>query len=350
MAFPRSTMRAWQYSSTKGGIERNLTLNSSAPLPKPKPNQHLVLVIATALNPIDYKAAEIPLVGRLLVPNPATPCVDFAGCIVTPAIGSPFKRGQLVFGASGTSPFAGGALAEFTVTELKNTVALPEGLSPVDAATIGVAGLTAYQSIVPRVKKGDRIFINGGSGGTGVFGIQIAKAVGCHVTTTCSTPNVEFCKSLGADEVIDYKKTSVLEALKASGTKFDLAVDNVGAEKELYWRCHEYLQLGAVYVMVGGDISISRVADSLKRKVWPGFLGGMKGKLVGFWPDPNREDIEQIATWMKEGKVAPVIDTKFSFEQAPKAFEKLRTGRAKGKILIDVASETYTKALVELYA
>jgi len=304
-------------------------------------------VIATALNPIDYKPAENPFISRLIVHKPATPGVDFAGCIITPAIGSPFKRGQLVFGASGTSPIAGGALAEFTFTESKNTVAVPEGLSPVEAATIGVAGLTAYQCIVPRVKKGDKIFINGGSGGTGVFGIQIAKAVGCHVTTACSTLDVEFCKSLGADEVIDYKKTRVLEALKASGTKFDLAVDNVGAEKELYWRCHEYLQPRAVYVMVGGDISVGRIADSIKRKVLPGFLGGMKGKMVGFCPNLNREDLEQIATWMKDGKAVPVIDTRFSFEQAPKAFEKLKTGRAKGKIVVDIASETYTTALEE---
>jgi NADPH:quinone reductase-like Zn-dependent oxidoreductase len=113
--FPPSTIRAWQYSSTKAGIEKNLKINPSAPLPKPKPNQHPVQVIATALNPVDYKPTEIPLVGRLLVPKPATPGIDFAGCIVTPAIGSSLKRGQVVFGVSGTSPLAGGALSEFTL-------------------------------------------------------------------------------------------------------------------------------------------------------------------------------------------------------------------------------------------
>jgi NADPH:quinone reductase-like Zn-dependent oxidoreductase len=74
---------------------------------------------------------------------------------------------------------------------------------------------------VPHVKQGDRIFINGGSGGCGVFGIQFAKAAGCYVVTSCSTPNTELCRSLGADEVVDYKKTSVLEALDASQVKFD---------------------------------------------------------------------------------------------------------------------------------
>jgi NADPH:quinone reductase-like Zn-dependent oxidoreductase len=342
--FPPSTIRAWQYSSTKAGIEKNLKINPSAPLPKPKPNQHLVQVIAIALNPVDYKPTEIPLVGRLLVPKPATPGIDFAGCIVTPAIGSSLKRGQVVFGVSGTSPLAGGALSEFTLAEKKTTVAVPDGVDPVDAATIGVAGLTSYQSIVPKVKKGDRVFINGGSGGTGVFGIQIAKAVGCHVTTACSTANVELCKSLGADEVVDYKKQSVVEALKASEHKFDHVVDNVGADPKLYWRCHEYTTPEAVYMMVGGTPSFAFIVEALKMRLWPAFLGGGKRKYVAFFPDSKYEDLELVGNWMKEGKVKPIIDQKFSFEQAPKAFEKLKSGRAKGKIVVDVASETYREA------
>lgn len=99
----------------------------------------------------------------------------------------------------------------------------------------GVAGLTAYQSIVPRVKQGDRVFINGGSGGVGCFGIQLAKVVGCHVTTSCSERNVELCRRLGADGVVDYTKVSVADALKEKGWKFDHVVDNVGTNEELIW-------------------------------------------------------------------------------------------------------------------
>ncbi|KAJ9662222.1 hypothetical protein H2201_006152 [Coniosporium apollinis] len=332
--FPPSTIKAWQ-------------INPSAPLPKPKPGQHLVQAIATALNPVDYKPAEIPVVGRLIVPKPATPGIDFAGRIIVPATGSPLKRGQLVFGMAGTNPLAGGALAEFTLAETENAVALPDGVDAVDAATIGVAALTAYQSIVPRVNKGDHVFINGGSGGTGVFGIQIAKAVGCHVTTTCSTANIELCKSLGADEVVDYRKQAVVEALKGSGRTFDHVVDNVGADLNLYWRCHEYTNPQAVYVMVGGTPSFGFAVGMFKMMLWPGFLGGGKRKFAGFFPKPKYEDLEQIGMWMKEAKVRAIIDQKFSFEQAPKAFEKLKTGRAKGKIVVDVASETYRKAWSE---
>lgn len=336
-------MRAWQYSSTKNGIESNLAINPTAPLPKLKPDQHLIKVIAAALNPIDYKPAEIPGVGYFAITKPATPGIDFAGTIAKAAPGSAFKTGQLVFGVAGNSPLAGGALAEFCVSKPNCTVAIPDGVEPVDAATLGVASLTAYQSIVPHVKEGHRVFINGGSGGTGVFAIQISKAKGCHVTTTCSTANVDLCKNLGADVVVDYKKQSVLEALRSAEHKFDHAVDNVGKDKELLWHCHEFMQSGALYVMVGGEPTIASVTDGFKRKVLPSFLGGMKGKVEGFWPKPKVEDFQQIGTWVNNGTVKTVIDQRFSFEQAPQAFERLKTGRTKGKIVINVDPESHKK-------
>lgn len=331
-------MRAWQYSSTTGGLEKHLSINPSATLPKPKLNQHLIQVIAAALNPVDYKPTELPLVGRFLVKKPATPCVDFAGRIVTAAEGSSLKVGQLVFGVSGSNPLAGGALAEYNIAADFGVVAVPDGVDPIDAATLGVAGLTAYQSIVPRVKKGDKIFINGGSGGTGIFGIQLAKIVGCHVTTTCSSRNVELCESLGADVVLDYTKGSVFKALVASGTKFDHAVDNVGSDEELVWNFHEFMKPGAAYVKVAGDITWGGMMGSFKRKALPGALGGIKGKLEGFWPKPTEKDLNQIGEWVRDGQIKAVIDQRFPFEEAPKAFEKLKTGRARGKIVVDVIS------------
>lgn len=337
---PPLTMRAWQYTTGKGGLDKNLKLNSAAPVPKPTSNQNLVKVIAAALNPIDYKTAESAIVSPLLISKPATPAHDFAGRIVTPAAGSPFKAGQLVFGVPRKNPFhSQGALREYTLAENDSIVALPEGVSPADAATLPVTGLTAYQSIVPRVKKGDNVFINGGSGGVGVLGIQMAKLMGCQVTVSCSTANIELCKSLGADEVVDYKKGSVVEALKASGTKFDHIVDNVGNDWGLYWNCHEFTKPDAVYVKVSGDMSLENTVNNLRRKFLPVFLGGGKRKAEGFWPNPSTKDMSQIVEWVKEGKIKAVIDERFPFEQAPEAVAKLKTGRAKGKIVVDVAPE-----------
>ncbi|KAI4201542.1 MAG: hypothetical protein LQ350_003157 [Teloschistes chrysophthalmus] len=338
-----STMRAWQYSSSSGGLEKNLKINASAPLPTPKPDQHLVKVIAAALNPVDYKVAEIPGMITLVISKPATPCIDFAGSIVKPAAGSSLKPGQLVFGAAGTTPLAGGALREYAIAGTKAVTPLPDNVNVIDAASVAIGGLTAYQSIVPHVKEGDKIFINGGSGGVGAFGIQIAKAVGCHVTTTCSTPNVELCKSLGADRVVDYKKENVVDALAASGYKFDHAVDNVGTQKDVMWRSHEYLKPEAILVAVGGEPSMATVTNTLKMKLQPRFLGGLKRKVVGLFADPRAEELQRIGEWMSEGKIKALIDSKFSFEEAPKAFEKLKTGRAKGKIVVDVAFGEFGK-------
>jgi NADPH:quinone reductase-like Zn-dependent oxidoreductase len=333
---PPSSFRAWQYTATKGGLEKNLKLNAGLPLPKPKPDQHLVRMIAVALNPVDYKPAEIPFVGRWLVPNPATPGIDFAGRLVAPAAGSGLKAGQLVFGAAGKTPFAAGALSEYATSEVSSTIALPDGIAPVDAAALPLAALTAYQTIVPHVKSGDRVFINAGSGGTGVFGIQIAKALGCHVTTTCSAANIDLCKSLGADEVVDYRSRDVVEALKAQQPRFNHVVDNAGLDPTLYYRCHEYTEPSAVYIMVAGAPSMKGMLNSVLMRVWPGFLGGGKRKLQGFFTQSNPEQLNIVADWVKEGKVKAVIDSRFSFEQAPQAFERLKTGRAKGKIIVDV--------------
>ncbi|KAK5044744.1 hypothetical protein LTR84_010518 [Exophiala bonariae] len=334
-----STHKAWQYTSTSGGLEKNLKLNPFVQTPTPAQDQHLVKIIATALNPIDYKPASIPFVGRFLRPKFATPCSDVAGRIVTPARGSSLKPGQLVFGVSGKSPIAGGGLSEYALCQHDHVVAIPEGIEPKNAACVPVAALTAYQTIVPKVKSGDRIFINGGSGGTGIFGIQVAKAVGCYVITSCSTPNVELCKSLGADEVIDYRKQNVIDTLAAKDVKLDHLVDNVGEDPKLYWMSHRFTKPEAEYIMVGGWISFTSTINLLKIKFLPKFLGGGQRKYSGFFTKASTQDLNHVAEWMVAGKVRAVIDQEFSFEQAPAAFERLKTGRAKGKILISVSSD-----------
>jgi NADPH:quinone reductase-like Zn-dependent oxidoreductase len=330
------TARAWQFNGAKGGLEKSLHINDAAAVPKPSAHQHLIQVIAVALNPIDYKVAEIPFAGGFLTGKNATPCRDFAGRIVTPAANSPLKAGQLIFGLAGNSPVVGGGMAQYTLASESAVASIPQGVDPIDAATVGIAGLTAYQTIAPYVKKGDKVFLNGGSGGTGVFGIQYAKAFGCYVTTSCSSANVDLCKSLGADQVIDYKKGDVADALVASGIKFDHVVDNVGEPATLYYRAHEYTQPNAKYVAVGGNMSLGAASAALGRLLKPGFLGGGKRKLVVYLTNPNVEDLQSIGKLMSEGKVKAVIDTKYAFAEANKAFEKLKTGRAKGKLVVVV--------------
>lgn len=245
--------------------------------------------------------------------------------------------GDLVFGV-GVNPFAGGMLAEYGIAPVKGTARIPKGVDIAGASTIGVAGLTAHQAIVPFAKKGDRVFINGGSGGVGIFAIQIAKILECHVTTSCSTPNVDFCKSLGADEVVDYKKKNVLHALK-SMKLFDHVLDGVGSNKELFWKAHEYTKPSAKFVDIAGEPSLSHFSHTVKAKILPAFLGGAQRQRIGFFADTRLHELSRIVKWMAEGKVKAVIDQRFPMQQAREAFQKLKTGRAKGKIMVDVAPE-----------
>jgi alkaline phosphatase D len=216
---------------------------------------------------------------------------------------------------------------------------LPSGVKPEDAAAIGIAGLTETQSIRPNVKPGDKVFINGGSGGTGVYGIQIAKALGCHVTTTCSTPNVAFCKSLGADEVIDYKTSDVVSTLSAQTSLFALVVDNIGTPADLYQKSGSFIAPGGKFVQIGAAPDLSGMAQVSKNMLLPCFLGGGKAKYQMLMGQASKSDLQLLAGWMVEGKVKGVLDSVFEWEDAPKAYEKLKTGRARGKIVVRVAQD-----------
>ena len=191
------TMRAWQWSTCSTTLEKAITLNDNAPLPTAKrrlvSGETLIQVHAAALNPVDYKLAELPVVGRMAIPKPATPGLDFAGRVVQTGPGCDVEIGQMVFGKLEPKQQFG-TLGEYVIVSKAGTVPLPDGITAERGATLGVCGLVTYQCLAPNVKQGDRVFINGGSGGTGIFAIQIAKALGCYVVTTCS------CKPLKTRE------------------------------------------------------------------------------------------------------------------------------------------------------
>ena len=341
-----STMKAWQFSDGSGGLDKHLHLNNSAPLPPKAKNlgtdEILIKVIASSINPIDYKLAEF-FVRRFVYGADATPAHDYAGRVVATGPNSgkyskqDLKPGQLVFGRL-DNPTKHGTLAEYTVATRIGCVPIPDGVKPIDAAAMTTAALTSYQTIVPFVKSGDRIFVNGGSGGVGLGSIQIAKILGCHIVVTCSTPNVDLCKSLGADQVIDYKKQNVLAELQKL-PKFNHVVDQVSTPKELFYKAQTYTTPKATYVQIAGEFNPLAFADMLSRMYWPGFLGGGKRKFRFQSLESKQEDFQQLAEWIGKGKLKAVIDETYGFEDngPVKAFLKLKTGRARGKIMVRVA-------------
>lgn len=260
-------MRAHTFTSTSPTLEANLALTTTAPLPPQAkslaPNQSVVRVLATSINPADYKFPAFPIVGRFMVPRPSAPCIDFTGRVASTGSSNVFQEGTLVFGRL-HKPQKHGTLGEYVVASSDEVVPLPQGVNAEDAACVGTAGLIAYQTIVPHVKQGDNVFINGGSGGTGMFGIQVAKEMGCWVATTASSANVGFCKDLGADEVIDYKKGDILEALKATGRTYQLVVDNVGTNPKLWAQMEQYTSPGAPFVQVGLPVAFWSILGIVK--------------------------------------------------------------------------------------
>lgn len=343
-------MRALTHLSASPNFHSQLVLSPSVPVPAISPNQLLVKVLSVSINPVDYKVAEqIPSALRRLVygsSGPITPGIDFCGRIVS--IGSKaaannkrgYKEGELVFGRTGATTNAHGTLAEYAPVNVDVAARVPEGVSPDEAACIGVVGETTYQAIQPYVKEGDKVFINGGAGGTGTFSVQIAKALGCHVTTTCSTRNVDLVKSLGADEVIDYTKTDVIEELKKKGQVFKLALDNVGTPEGLYKASSAFLVPEGRFNQIGAPASYGTILSIMKRALQPGILGGGKRPFTMMFPKHHPDEMELMARWIKEGKLKVVIEEpRYELEDGAKAFEKLSKGKNQGKIVVHVAKE-----------
>ena len=189
------------------------------------------------------------------------------------------------------------------------------------------------------------MFINGGSGGCGTFGIQIAKALGCFVTTTCSTGKIDLLKNLGADEVIDYTTTNVINTMRSKGPSYALAIDNVGApapdkENDIYKAADDYLLPSGKFIQVGGPMSMASAKTLGSRIFTPSFMGGGKSKLVVFMLDGTKtEDLDTMARWVVEGKVKPYIEEVFGFEDLVEAFVRMKTGRSAGKLVVRVAKE-----------
>ena len=328
-----ATMKAVQWSSSVGGIEKNMKVNE-VPLPKnatslPKEST-LVKVAYSTLNPVDYKMPEMPLVGRMMS---RIPCSDFAGTVVSTTLAD-LQPGEPVFGMTAIPSF--GTLAEYVIVSgSQGIVPVPNGVNLKDAAALGVVALTAYQSIVPFVDKGDKVFINGGSGGVGTFATQIAKAIGCSVTATCSGPNVEFCKSLGADEVIDYRSTDVVEYLKRQGTQYAVLFDTANTPA-IYWSAHHYLKPSGVYNTIPGDASFSTIRSMAMMFLLPKSLGGGQrtAKLIG--RQLNAAHYAELVGWMKQGKVKTIVEQEYKLDRAAEAFTRLKTGRTRGKLIIKV--------------
>ena len=337
---PSNTMRAWIHKSSDLPLEKGMELVGNHPRPSGllKPKEILVKVKCVGINPADPLFAEMVWPGKAIIKQTPLPGMDFSGEVVSTGSSiTSIHPGDRVFGRVNTPDGIPGTMAEFTKAEWEGCVLIPPGIDFEQAAGAGTAAITAYESLVLNCKPGDSVFINGGTGGVGTFAIQFAKAHGCHVTVSCSTNKLSLCKELGADDVIDYQTQDLVSVLKEKGQMFNLVVDYAYREQtNLYRASNGFIRPGGKFVMVPGGVSGRIMQTIAKNAVCPSMLGGGRAKFEAYFAKSNRAGFDQIAKWMATGKVITVIDTVFEFSDMPKAIEKIKSGSARGKIVVRV--------------
>ncbi len=331
-ATPKNPMKAITYCDY--GIA-NLKLEE---IEKPTPNddQILVKVRAASVNPYDWHFIEgTPKIMRMMgvglrKPKDTRLGVDFAGTVE--AVGknvTQFKPGDDVFGGKG------GAFAEYVCRRAEGAVALkPANITFEQAASVNIAGITALQGLRDKgkVQPGQKVLINGASGGVGTFAVQIAKSFGADVTGVCSTRNVDLVRSLGADRVIDYTKEDF-----AKGTeRYDVILDNV--PNHSLSECRQILNPNGKYVMIGGggpndNRWIGPFGRVIHTLILSPFINQKMGMMMA---DANQNDLTILGDMMQSGKLKPVIDRTYKLDQVPDAIRYLEEGHARGKVVITV--------------
>jgi NADPH:quinone reductase-like Zn-dependent oxidoreductase len=294
-------------------------------------DQVLVRVHASSVNPVEWYGVTGLYFARigngLRKPKDPTVGADLAGRIE--AVGkdvTELQPGEEVFGTSG------GSWAEYAAARPDRLAPKPANLSFEESAAVPVAALTALQALRDhgQVQPGQKVLINGASGGVGTFAVQIAKSFGADVTAVCSPRNVEQARSLGADRVVDYTE----EDFTRRGERHDLMLDIAGSRSFL--ACRRALTPEATVVLIGGRMTyrglgpLPHVAGSILKSRF-------RSQTVKFFVAKiNTEDLIVLSELLEAGKVTPIIDRKYQLSEAPEALSYLGEGHARGKVVITV--------------
>src|SRR5947207_4218998 len=301
--------------------------------PTPADNELLVRVRAASVNPVDGHMIRggwlmRPMSG-MRKPTNTRFGTDFAGVVEADGKNvTDFKRGDEVFGAKN------GAVAEYICVKADRAIVIkPSNITFEQAGSVGVAGVTALQGLRDqgKIQAGQKVLINGASGGVGTFAVQIAKAFGAEVTAVCSTRNVDLVKSIGADHVIDYTK----EDFTKTDQRYDMLYDLVGNHS--FSERRQILTPNGICVLAGvGGAGLH-----------PGMLGRVLGnfatvfrskftsqKFVFYIATLTKDDLNVLRDLMQSGKVSPVIDRTYKISETQAAVRYLEEGHARGKVVI----------------
>ncbi|MEN4041901.1 MAG: NAD(P)-dependent alcohol dehydrogenase [Anaerolineaceae bacterium] len=292
--------------------------------PLPGEKEVLVKIHAVSVNAADYRSLKMGIIPKRKIFG-----ADIAGWVE--AVGEHtqlIRVGDKVLGDLSGIGFGG--FAEYVTAPEKVLTLKPAQVSFVDAAALPMAAVTALQGLrmMGNIQSGQKVLIHGAGGGVGTFAVQLARHFGAEVTAVCSTRNIELVSSLGADQVIDYTKEDFLK----TGKRYDLIAVINGKRSILDYR--RALTDSGVCVLVGGALS-----QLLAITIFGGLLsiGSRKFRILAAKPNP--EDLALITDLVADGKIRPVIDKVFPFEETAKAVRYLSDGNAQGKVVILVAEE-----------
>ncbi|BCA32536.1 MULTISPECIES: NADP-dependent oxidoreductase [Bacillus] len=315
-----------------------------AEVPTPEINEYEVLaeIHAASINPIDFKIRDGKVKMLLKYEMPLILGNDFSGVITK--VGSKvtrFKVGDEIYARPRKNKI--GTFAEYIAIHEDDIALKPKNLSFEEAASIPLVGLTSYQALhdIMQLQKGQKILIHAGSGGVGTFAIQLAKIMGAIVTTTASEAGANLVTSLGADEIINYKTEKFEDILQ----NYDAVFDTIGGAT---------LEKSFNIIKSGGNIvSVSGMPNArFGKEFGSGFFKTLLFSLASkkltalekkhnaqysfLFMKPSGDQLRTIANYIEAGKIKPVIDRVFPFEDAQKAMEYSESGRAKGKIIVKI--------------
>jgi NADPH:quinone reductase-like Zn-dependent oxidoreductase len=284
-----------------------------APVPEPGANQVLIRLRAAGVNPVDWKTRSGMYKQFWPLQFPWTPGIDGAGTIE--AVGAnvdQFEKGQAVFG------IVTGAYAEYALAQAGDLQPKLENISFEEAASIPVGALTAWAAVIETasVQPGQRVLVHGGAGGVGLYAVQLARWKGAHVTATASARNLDFVRSLGAENVIDYSAARFEDVVK----DLDAVIDTVGGD--LPERSLKVIRPGGVFVTVAARLAEDAGKAQNIRAVSSGRA--------------SSDHLKEISDLIKSGQLKPVVGTLFPLGEARKAQDLSQAGHGRGRIILEI--------------
>ncbi|CAF4039143.1 unnamed protein product, partial [Adineta steineri] len=335
-------MKQWQF--TKAGNPRDVLTMVEVPIPTTCADDEVLIKIshvslnsAIAYRLIAYYGIVDPI--GAFMGRPAVPEMDFSGivCDLRGANVTEFNTGDRVFGIgpTGIRDITQGVLREYVLAKRDHIVKVPQHISLKDASCFTATGYTAYCFLVEKanLKKGEKVFINGGSGGVGVMAIQLARAIVGPtglIVATCSPTKSDIVRNLGADEVIDYTSHVLPDYLREhySSRPFDVIFDTVGTDHALYSNSPDYLTPSGSTVW----LATKRILHLLSAMIVPVYLGGVPRRHAFEPLKPNHSRMVALAKLVEEGAMKAVIDSTYKFTDTLDAYDRMMSRKVTGKV------------------